>query len=1235
MNRFLKFQFFAAILVAAPLLMSGDATAAKEKRNKDHADAEQVFPVSKVIEDARLAIEFLGKKHQSYKAKDYLKKLTALETAGAPFEKIDELRYEALVLNNPEVDFDKILFRSSQSDRFPSNWQGNSTLLRRGGKESKPRFGDEFRVLDLNSKAIKTLYRPTEEREALMDICLDYSGGKFLYSGIDLDSNTFQVYEMNLAGGRPRRITPILPEIDNYNGIYLPNGKILFCSTASLNSVPCVGGSDYVGTLYEIDADGRNMKQVCFDQENDWYPWVKETGRVMYSRWEYTDNSHYFTRILLEMNPDGTGNRSIYGSNSYWPNTLFYAKQIPGHTSKFSAIVSGHHGTARAGELIIFDQSKGDFEANGALQRIPGRGEKVEPVIIDNYMKGKWPRFLHPYPLSENFFLVSGQMRDKGPWALYLVDTFDNMVQLGESEDYMFEPVPIKVRKVPPVIPDRRRPDAKNGMLYIQDIYEGPGLEGLPRDTVAGLRLFTYGYAYRLSGSHDALAIEGAWDTKRILGTVPIEEDGSVMVTVPHSRPISIQPIDKDGRALQVMRSWTVAQQGEVVSCVGCHEPSNTSPLSRPALASRKAPQNLRPWTQEEMPYGFGFKREVQPVLDRYCVGCHNGSTPDRPDFKDISEVQFGRKTRFGKSYMALHPYVRRPGPESNLHMLNPMEYHTSTSPLFQILEKGHYGVEVDAASMRKLIEWVDLNVPYHASWTEVNDSEATQEIAELTVQYKKIFSGINDNIEWLPPLPKRPNFEKPARVPKPPTPLTLTGWPLGNRAAPERRTLSFGGQSLDFVKIPAGKYVMGSVTGAPDEYPQTVVEIKKPFLMSTTEITNEQLQQFLPDHDSQFIDQQWKDHIYAGYPANEPEMPAVRVSWNDALAFTQQLSEKVGRRVTLPTEAQWEWAARAGSDQPFFFGDSGFEKYANLADRSIGLLAVRGVNPKPVAERSRTPLNNFVPRDESFDDGQMVPSGTAQYAPNPWGLYDMHGNVAEWTRTSYEPYPYSETDGRNDLSLGDRKTVRGGSWRDRPKRATSSCRLMYAPFQKVYNVGFRVVLEYASEAELDADFSSWKMASGKRAPTAGKSRKPRMPEQGGSLASATITASRPMDGREGLWMLIDGDHYTKWYDSGFEASMWIQIQLEGGAKETCSSYTMVSGNDVPGRDPKGWELHGSKDNGKSWTLLDKRSNEIFKDRLEVREFPIAAPAPYNAYKLVITDCTKGVQLSEIELNFE
>jgi formylglycine-generating enzyme required for sulfatase activity len=108
-----------------------------------------------------------------------------------------------------------------------------------------------------------------------------------------------------------------------------------------------------------------------------------------------------------------------------------------------------------------------------------------------------------------------------------------------------------------------------------------------------------------------------------------------------------------------------------------------------------------------------------------------------------------------------------------------------------------------------------------------------------------------------------------------------------------------------------------------------------------------------------------------------------------------------------------------------------------------------------------------FVPRANKVDDGQLITAPVGTYLPNAWGLKDMHGNVAEWTRTSYRPYPYDPADGRNDPAPSPRlhmvhkpakKVVRGGSWRDRPKRARSAFRLAYQPYQRVFNVGFRVI---------------------------------------------------------------------------------------------------------------------------------------------------------------------------------
>jgi len=106
---------------------------------------------------------------------------------------------------------------------------------------------------------------------------------------------------------------------------------------------------------------------------------------------------------------------------------------------------------------------------------------------------------------------------------------------------------------------------------------------------------------------------------------------------------------------------------------------------------------------------------------------------------------------------------------------------------------------------------------------------------------------------------------------------------------------------------------------------------------------------------------------------------------------------------------------------------------------------------------KNPTPFDEWFPKDARFNDGALLAVAPGRYRPNPWGLFDMHGNAAEWSRTAYRPYPYDPQDGRDDPACEGPKVVRGGSWRDRPKRSTSSFRLSYLAYQRVFNVGFRV----------------------------------------------------------------------------------------------------------------------------------------------------------------------------------
>lgn len=959
-------------------------------------------------------------------------------------EDLPKLEREAL-LANPLLDFDRLLLvkRDAGHLGLPQNWQGNTSIGKRG-------YDNEIAVLSpvRPDGKLTTLFKPRSS-EFVGDVDLNFDGGRMLFSMPGKD--TWQVWEIKADGSGLRQLTPNIPKIDNYDGCYLPSDKIIFNSTMNIHGVPCVGGGDKVGNLCRMDADGKNVRMLCFEQDQDWYPRVLGDGRVMYSRWEYSDSPHYHSRLLMSMNPDGTGQLSLYGGNSWWPNSIFYARQIPEAPTKVIAVISGHHGVPRMGELVLFDLSRGRSEASGAVQRIPGYGKKVEPVIADTLVDGSWPRFLHPYPLSANYFLVACQPTPTSRWGIYLADVFDNLLCLHEEEGHaMLEPIPFRARPKPPVVPDRVHPEMKEGFVTLSDVYAGAGLKGVPRGTVKALRLYSFHFGYWGIGGHVNIGVDGPWDGRRLLGTVPVDADGSANFRVPANTPIAIQPLDERGEALALMRSWFVTMPGEYASCVGCHESVNSGPPAKPSLAMLRPPSAITPWNGPVRP--FSFRREVQPVLDRYCVGCHDGSQVDRPDFRPARKGN----DNFDAAYLALMPYVRRPGPESDFHMLTPMEYHVSTSELFQMLCKGHHQVALDADAWSRLTTWVDLNVPCHGTWAE-NRGQPMGEVDRLRCEYRKEYAGTADDPETYPtPAPQPVAFQKPApAAPRTAPAVTAEGWPFDAAEAQHRQAaaglpkelqLAAGNSKIDCVLIPAGEFVIGSTDGPDDEYPPTRVRVAKPFYLSRTEISNAQFREFDAGHDSRTIDIYAKDHTGPGPSVNQPAQPVVRVSWQEAMAYCDWLGRTTGQHCSLPTEAQWEYACRAGTATPLWFGEvkTDFARYANLADRSLrnGLHTVWP----------------WIPAIETVNDGATVTRNVGSGQPNPWGLFDMHGNASEWTRTTYQPYPYAD-DGRDNGRPEGRKVVRGGSFYDRPERARSAFRLSYPSWQRVFNVGFRVVV--------------------------------------------------------------------------------------------------------------------------------------------------------------------------------
>jgi len=1001
------------------------------------------------------------------------------EQLQAMSEQFEAFRREVL-LSNPLLDFDQLLFVKRQGPRngLPANWQSNSQIHNKT-------FDDSIEILSLDDLDgdTTTFFKPPGGL-MVSDVDLHFDADRMLFSMMDENSH-WQVWEINIDGTGLRQVTPSDPsDVENYDCCYLPDGRIIFTSTACMIGVPCVYGNSHVTNAYICDADGTNIRQLTFDQEHNWSPSVMNNGRVLYQRWEYADLPHSNSRMLFSMNPDGTSQFAYYGSNSFWPNGIFYARPIPDSPTKVVGIISGHHGVARQGEMIVFDVSVGREEADGAIHRIGDWGKKVEPVIADNLVGASWPKFLHPYPLSDKYFLAAVQPTSGSRIGIYLVDIFDNMLLLRESKTHqLMEPVPLRKTKTPPVIQDRIVPDAKDATVYLTDIYNGPGLAGIPRGTVKQLRVYTYGFSYQnMGGLLGIIGIDGPWDMRRVLGTVPVHEDGSAKFLVPANTPLAVQPLDEKGRSLQLMRSWMTAMPGEVLQCNGCHESQNDTALTKTTLAVGLKPARIQPWRGPTR--GFDYSREVQPVIDRYCVGCHNGEPLDDgtvtvnlrgdqmiDDFKMVTAGNGGnRGGRFSVGYAELHRYVRRSGIESDIHLLTPMEFHAGTTELVQMLEKGHQGVKLDDESWDRLNTWIDMNCPYHGTWGEnLNDYAVQQNVRRMDLL--KRYAGIDDNAEYVFVTKTGPvEFVKPDSVAKPqPLDIGDMDWPLSPEQATAkqtqlgdiRKTIDLGNeQTIELALIPAGEFVMGSLDGPSDEGPQAKIQIDRPFWIGVHEISNAQYAQFDPEHDSHVEPKQAYQFGVHGYPMDRPEQPVVRVSWDRAMAFCRWLSRKTDSTVTLPTEAQWEYAARAGSATPFWFGGLGddFGPFANMADVNIRKFAS---NPYTVdqAYPNATKYDDYMPRERRFDDGVLLTCEGGKYQPSPWGLCDVHGNVAEWTRSLYRSYPYDPSDGREDITATERRVVRGGSWRDRPKRSTASYRLGYEKYQRLFNVGFRIVI--------------------------------------------------------------------------------------------------------------------------------------------------------------------------------
>lgn len=583
----------------------------------------------------------------------------------------------------------------------------------------------------------------------------------------DIVARRYHLYAMNADGTDIKRLTD--GPYDDFSPRCLPDGKLLFVSTRRGGFHRCGRGPCYVYALARAEADGSNPHPISFHETNEWDPVLLHDGRVVYTRWDYVDRNAVFYQQLWSAWQDGSNVRIYYGNNTYNPVGTWETRPVPG-SNKVMATAAPHHGMT-AGSIILLDVTQG-VDGPAPLTRLtpdalfpeaesglahgipadqPTRADDVlsktwgpQPESQATRLKEvpdeerRWPGHCYrsPYPLSEKLFLTAysydrlrGEPGVNRPnmFGLYLCDAFGNKELLYRDPNLSSQwPVPLRSRSKPPVREmvsqwAASTPQRPEGTFFLKNVYES--WPKLPEVEIRQLRIVQVLPKTTPHANTPRVGAANASPGKQVLGTVPVERDGSAYFRVPARTPILFQALDAEGRAVQTMRSLTYLQPGEQMSCIGCHEPRTNASLEiGTALAINREPSPITPGPEGSKPLSYPVL--VQPVLDRHCTRCHNA---EKPEGKIVLTGEPAGE--FSRSYNALTPFVAYTAwglPHNNFEPLTePDRFGARASRLTKLLDKGHYDVKLSPEEWERLATWIDANALFYGTFNR--DDQARQ----------------------------------------------------------------------------------------------------------------------------------------------------------------------------------------------------------------------------------------------------------------------------------------------------------------------------------------------------------------------------------------------------------------------------------------------------------------------------------------------------------------------------
>ena len=695
------------------------------------------------------------------------------------FRKVCGLRRK-IAFSNPLLNFDEILFIKRHRPTFNhmcDQYYGINAVPGGGVFVLSDPFGPEPKVRDVLADSVV-------ERGRLEGQKLE--GGSFVAPGLSYDARSiafayvecqgdrghdhhtdssrghwfegrsYHVFKVNVDGSGLEQLTD--GTWNDFDPCWLPNGRIAFISERRGGYLRC-GRVCPTYTLFDMEPDGSDVRCLSFHETNEWHPSVTHDGRIIYTRWDYVDRHGCTAHMPWVTTLDGRDSRAVHGNfapRQARPDMEVDIRAIPG-SHRFVATAAPHHGQA-FGSLVLIDPRIEDDDAMAPVKRIT-------PEVGFPESQGGAQVYATAWPLGEKYHLCvydismkpgagfQGGSQLRGNYGIYLVDAFGNKELIYRDLEIACQsPMPLRPRIKPPVMPQvaLHKPGGKpfvkplepgeeppaEGTVAVIDVYNS--LKPWPEATkIESLRVIQILPMTVPSGGppHEiGLRLPTAGDSvmlaRYVLGTVPVEKDGSAHFSVPAQKEVFFQALDQRGLAVQSMRSATYLQAGERLVCQGCHDKKHQSPPIAPSmpLALRRPPSKPKPDVEGSNP--FSYARLVQPVLDRQCVDCH-AEHPDKP----ISLAREPIQRNWYTSYVNLAPnygfYRYGSG-----HRTTPGKFGARASKLFEILEEGHYDVKLSEEDLHRITLWLDLcSIFYGVYEKEGGQAQLRGEIVRPTLE--------------------------------------------------------------------------------------------------------------------------------------------------------------------------------------------------------------------------------------------------------------------------------------------------------------------------------------------------------------------------------------------------------------------------------------------------------------------------------------------------------------------